>query len=509
MAFSEDTPHPRPPFWFQQMRPEVTALCKKIIQAVAEDKRHILIKAEVKSGKKDIVECCSKLVNAPIIYATALNRKDVKKQKDELEMYDIVTRLINKDDECVATIEDIKRRIQQTPVWICLDECDYGSGVLQKMAPLFREFKNEPKVIKVYFSATSHETEVSALKDRPDFVMFTFVPPTTYHGAQYFLDANLVFEPDAFFVVDDDGNIEFTAHAETVIQSSISADTQRHIGTVRIRNNIPIKDLKKKRIKEALEAQLNQFVGNGRPWEIVPVDASDSHDWEDRRTRNGFVRDTQFNYLIVIKQTCTRGTDLKGWHETLAFWHDDRKHDDNFLPNTIIQALLRVAHYGEPQKIRIYGSKQVVELAANDNMTTYLSLNGKPPARTKKCVPLNKGNISQNSFSSIADAKTWWTQQNSQGGTSSVFNHSENNTFKYRGVLRPILSELKTRKSSDISWGISRASGNARIMPVFENDSTASPPLIRYIVIYEKINNTAVVGAAGVCPLQTSKSMYG
>jgi hypothetical protein len=501
---SEETKHPRSNEWFNQLRPEVVDLVGQITEAVTAGKRHILIKAQVKSGKKDIVESLSRSIGGEhLTYATALNRKDVKNQKEELELYNITTRVINKDDECEAAIGDLTRRSRIGRVWLCYDECDYGSGETQKMAPLFREFLNADAVIKIYFSATAQETEVSALKDRHDYMMLTFVPPQTYRGAQYFLDKELVFEPSPFFEVDEDGNLDITGHGETVIQESITP--QRHIGVVRLAGNtVPLKDMKKKIIKQQLEGRLNEIVSNGRPWEIVPVDASDSHDWEDRKTRRAYITDDEMNYLFVIKQTCTRGTDLKGWHSTLAFWHDTRRHDGNARPNTLIQAMLRPAHYGPPQAIRLYVSMEVIELAASDNMDAYLKARGKPPARTKISTERKKGNISPSSFATITEAKTWWAQICNGITKISSYTVSAENTFQYRGIARPIQNEAATREASDIYQGIKGTAGSARIMPVFANaSSTANTNVIRYIVIYERTNPTAAV-----MPLTSAKSMY-
>jgi hypothetical protein len=90
-------------------------------------------------------------------------------------------------------------------------------------------------------------------------------------------------------------------------------------------------------------------------------------------------------------QTCTRGTDLKGWHAALAFWHDERV-SDNVSLNTMIQAVLRPCHYstdygGTPQRVRLYVDRRVVQMAADDNMETYLAAGGKVPARTKTASP--------------------------------------------------------------------------------------------------------------------------
>lgn len=100
-----------------------------------------------------------------------------------------------------------------------------------------------------------------------------------------------------------------------------------------------------------------------------------------------------YNYIFVIFQTCTRGTDLRGWHHRLAFWHDARSRKDCNL-NTLVQAMLRPTHYttmyededGEPegQLIRMYVDNHVLDRAAGGSMADYLVAGGKPPIRMKK-----------------------------------------------------------------------------------------------------------------------------
>ena len=56
MAYSEDTPHPRPLAWFLERRDVTSAFTQTIVDAKNQGKTHVLVNAPVKSGKKDIVE---------------------------------------------------------------------------------------------------------------------------------------------------------------------------------------------------------------------------------------------------------------------------------------------------------------------------------------------------------------------------------------------------------------------------------------------------------------------
>ena len=495
MSYSEDTAHPRPLAWFLEKRQVTCDFTQTIVAAKNEGKKHILVNAPVKSGKKDIVEILRQLTGDKVEYVTSLNRKDVKRQKTELSEYSISVHVIDNDAHCRVAVASIKTH--PGTVYLCIDECDYGSGDKQKMSKLYSEFLDNPNIIKVYFSATSHETEASSLSHRHDFICLKYTPPPEYRGAKYFLDEDLVIDNvDSFFELDEaTGDILMTDHGSLVIRESMNLE--RHIGVVRITNNkIPMKDFKKTPIKRSIEGQLKAAMPESRDWEIVPIDASDSHDWEDRRTRISYVNDLEKNILFIIKQTCTRGTDLKGWHHRLAFWHDARSHNGCSRPNTLIQAFLRPSHYGEPQAIRLYVDKMVVELAAYDDMEAWIRGNGKPPTRTK--MERTHLNItSETSFVNIIEAKQ---HAISIGYIPTVMNvNHETMTFQYRGIPRSIQPESVTRISSDIGWGLSIDKKQARIMPVLADDGSGS---IRYIVNYPIINHDGPPIHA------THKSMY-
>jgi hypothetical protein len=317
-----------------------------------------------------------------------LDRKDVKLQAAELSRYGIRTCVVAHDRDSVMADIRIDTAAKRR-VFLIVDEADYGSGSNQKLKEVFTAFLENPYVIFVYFSATSEETEASAMTDRADYGELEFTPPDSYCGAAYFLDSDLVFDPEQFLEVDN-GNISISRHGLDVIRDSISAD--RHIGVVRVTGrSIPAATLQNDRVKESLQQQLGTSAPNGRPWDITVITEKTSFAWENRVTQIGHTQDPDRNHLFFIFQTCTRGTDLKGWHHKLAFWHDARSCTDNSNLNTLIQAILRPSHYsttpgygGRPQPIRLYVDRMVIRYAAYGDLDSYVRAGGRPPTRTRK-----------------------------------------------------------------------------------------------------------------------------
>ena len=202
-----NAPHPHTAHWFSSNRSEIVAFGNDVILQIQAGKRHIAIKAPVKSGKREIVEYISARskqlgMKHSMFYITALNRKDVKSQKEELEKYTINTHCISGDIQCYDAIEAIELSDYSIS---CIDECDYGSGKRQKMAPLFNKFIDIVPHVFLYFSATIEETSVSAIKNRPDFHQMEFIPPPTYRGAKWFLDNGLVFGWYSHIIVSSGG----------------------------------------------------------------------------------------------------------------------------------------------------------------------------------------------------------------------------------------------------------------------------------------------------------------
>ena len=403
MEYPEKMEHPHPKGWFSQNRKEICTFTNDVKRLIHVNKRIILVVAPVKAGKREITECVKlEYPDYAAYYLTSLARKDVKKQQVELSKYGIET-YIPRDNNIEDIIEDILQHIRTgKKVLIFWDECDYGSGRNQKLSRIFTEFVDAPEIVHLLISATPEETLFSSLADRPDFKEIHFTPPKEYNGAKYFLDNNLVVIPKPFLekLSKTTADISFTAHAFEVMRESYTLT--RNIGCVRVTDRSITTDMILAK-KNDLERVLNQhFNGNyhRRPFEIGVIDANNEMKWECPITCRGYTcAPLEKNYLFIINQTCTRGTDLKGWHANLAFWHDARSCKRTNL-NTLLQAILRPSHYSNcyitkrvenskeievptSQPIRLYVDKAAVKAATGD-YTDYKKENGKAPTRTTK-----------------------------------------------------------------------------------------------------------------------------
>ena len=84
--------HPHNLAWFAKHRKEIYSFVRPLRISIEAKKRILLIVAEVKAGKKEIVECIKQdYPSLKAYYITSLNRKDVKNQQIELAQYDIET----------------------------------------------------------------------------------------------------------------------------------------------------------------------------------------------------------------------------------------------------------------------------------------------------------------------------------------------------------------------------------------------------------------------------------
>jgi len=381
----EDASHPHRAIWFSIHRCEIVNFVNNdIVPNIQAGKRHLAIKAPVKSGKREIVEYlkirCNELgMKHSVKYITALNRRDVKSQKVELEKYGIDTHCISGKTPCDEAIMSIE--LSECSI-SCMDECDYGSGSRQRMAPLFTKLMDIVPHVFLYFSATIEETLASTIKNRPDFYQMRYTPPPTYRGAEWFYEKDLVFEAFPFFEKDDGGNILFTEHAKNVIRESMKPG--RNVGVVRVSSGIHTRSFYPDVVRNDLQKKLNLLVPGAKPWKIVVGDEKHIIEWESEETGGGHVNNKNWQYLIVICQTCTRGTDLKQWHKGLAFWHDSRQANKSNA-NTLAQAVLRVSHYGEEgHPIRLYADERLIKYVIDDDFDAYAASGGKAPTRTKK-----------------------------------------------------------------------------------------------------------------------------
>jgi hypothetical protein len=222
----------------------------------------------------------------------------------------------------------------------------------------------------VCYSATNEEAENSGFADVAKVIEMT--PNALYKGAKWFLDNDLVKDPEAFY---DGENI--TQHGKEIIGWWL-AQTDKPIAILRLTGGEKDKGLYNSFRRSSKKSLLTK-----NNIECVFVDGFNEFDWMDeyKNLLESF-EENGTKTLLVINQTCTRSTEL-GFHKHLAFLHDYRPNESNY--STLAQAYLRVAHY-HPQghKIVVYGEKEVFQLAAG--LTTKEEFGGKLSSRMNKQV---------------------------------------------------------------------------------------------------------------------------
>jgi hypothetical protein len=357
------------------------------------------IKAEEKTGKRMIMEAihlimlvnhgCKVLPEKSTprsVYVTALNRRDTKEQfreqEDEFGIFSIVA---TKHASLVAGIVEILNDTTNDGIiYIHLDECDYGTGADQSLSKLYSAGElnlpaHSDRIKYVTYSATPEELEFS------DTILgwdqHVFVPSKDYIGARWYLDNELVFEPESFF----DGTSDISEHGRALIEEVRDSCQAGNPEEQRLRNVIVVRDTGKGNIHRVRE--MKDSLEKNLLCEIHVFDQSIAFQWGDptswkvlgrREQLDGNENHVRYDYvptLIFISQICTRSTEICPLgHRKIAVWHDARKLEDKAAYNTISQAIGRVKHYsqeGHPEnRIKLYCDKDVLRKTVGDKIDT-------------------------------------------------------------------------------------------------------------------------------------------
>lgn len=319
--------------------------------------KHCVVKAPVKSGKRIMVEALTRRSRdergkaaEQHVFLTSLNRKDTKKQLEELEKSGVVCWVISGQKQAKRAMRGLEKLGRKgTPVVIHFDESDYGTAARQLLSGVWRVgiglgFKF------VCYSATNEEIQFSDFaKDRA--IALGFTPHPNYRGARFYLQRGLVFEAEPFFY-DNEPTKQALEAMEFFVSSDKAISVLRAVGNY---NNLKGSE------------EFEDFL---RDYKVKPlfIDGSNPFVWEE--DYKPLIKDYEkldIRYLLVINQTCTRSTEVK-FHKHIAFWHDYR--GPNAAYNTCHQAFLRVAHYyegsGPENEIRVYAIPEVFRLAAQE-----------------------------------------------------------------------------------------------------------------------------------------------
>lgn len=370
--------------WFEENRKEHVEAVKEY-----ENYRKVIIKAPVKSGKRElkIVEAFRtkhpSSTETNYIYISSLDRRDNKEQHDEMETYGIKC-FVSKNIK--ETLFKVCRLISQNEnkIVIFVDESDYGTSSNQKMAQFFEELckivekeNNQERFYLRYFSATNKEIELSEYGELCH--VYNFIPPKTYKGADFFLKNNLVHEAEPFFIYDDYKNPIMSKQGLKLIEEFRNSDKAFSILRITNKNsdlptyteiaeNSYLREFifEKFNIK-LIEVDQNSTMGWGKP-------SSSSKNWSDYFSK-------ELKKIFIINQTCTRSTEL-GFIPQIYFWHEYRAPETPF--NTIIQSSMRVCHYPYEKNEKYWN-----EESPDTRVNIYTSLN---------CIKLYAGTMCEEDF---------------------------------------------------------------------------------------------------------------
>lgn len=350
---------------WEKERPEQYACALKIEDIIYQhEPRHIILQAPEKSGKREIIEILAtreykitpNIFPNKIVYCTALNRRDMLPQIKEMNLYNIDTYCTTKKNQDKEVLKLCKKHKGPHLLVIALDESDYGTGKKQKTAKvLYNEAIKNPYIRFIFISATNEEAIFSDLvKNNADTVEFR--PHLSYRGFKYYLDNNLVFDPEPFYTIDNG----FSEQAKQIIDKWNKSN--KPIAIVRL---LP----KYNEIISSLE--FNQFLWANNI-ECVKIDQNNAFDWGNDYTMHvERYNIKQTKSLYCINQTFTRGTECK-FHKYIEFYHDYRQNENAKNPtpiNTIRQAAGRLCVYDNtdvPALPTLYVHKEPLLYAIGD-----------------------------------------------------------------------------------------------------------------------------------------------
>ena len=409
---------PPKPWSIDQMERYRTYMCdfvrhEIIIYLNDPNCRRIIIRAPVKSGKREIAEYIAIRdrihgVNTRVhVFISAWHRAADSEQRTELAEHNLKVYSANSGKNVTECIRWIESQIAAgKSVVIHLDECDHGAGERQLLSRIWRAFRTESNVTNILYSATPEEVlysgEVSSTaeneEDDNDWasmiselfhegVLICYDPPEGYCGPAKYLDSNLVTEAKPFFKTNDFG-AELTPQGLSIVQSmkdSIAIHPRRNVFVLRLSYSSQRGGRNDRKINKAFYqflsniqhfAELNNF--------IVMVDKDDGR----VSTQGGRILVERINWsskpyweskvagrpiLIVIDQTSSRSTEWK-CHDRIYAYHDYR----NVISFSVIsQAQERVNHYAQSyggfQPIHVYGNMRTWQLSAGRiNYAMYL-----------------------------------------------------------------------------------------------------------------------------------------
>jgi hypothetical protein len=379
---------------FEKERPHLTEFVRNNLLPLLNNDEclRVLIRAPVKSGKREMVEYLAVrdyAVHPHRVHAfiSAWHRTADEQQRLELtnhnmRVFSMTT--IQKAEECITWIQS--QISGGKKVVLHVDECDFGAGARQILGRVYTRFRENEMCTFFLYSATPQEVIFSGEIDNKDDeeyeelveeirqtgVCVEYTPPDGYCGPAEFLKAGLVYEATPFFNVNEGGSICLSPQGSDIItefKKNIQKDPSRNIIIIRLSGS----DGRNKQNKHIY--QFLYGVDKCSDLDGISIIAAK----KDSNGRFGRVRLDTIEWsnpdywvdlvvgrpiIIVIDQTASRSTELV-CHNRLFAYHDYR---NTVVYTTVSQAQERVNHYSQKyggfQRIRIYGHIKTFKLSA-------------------------------------------------------------------------------------------------------------------------------------------------
>ena len=366
---------------FEREREHLTRFVRThICPLIENDVKRVLVRAPVKSGKREMVEYLAmrdknttkKRAHA---FISSWHRSADSDQRDELETQNLSVFSIINDTHVESFLQWLEVNLaQDNDIVIHVDECDHGSGEKQKLSKIWSRIRNHVQITTILYSATPEEVmfseELDTLVD--DFMEshppILYTPPEGYCGPARFLEG-LVYDALPFFT--KDGLSEQAKEIIGDMRESMRTEPSRNILILRLTYSLGGNKKDNKAIHVFLK-NLSQykelsdfFVIVDKPDKVIkssqPILKQDI-EWSSKNYWDFMTKDRPIR--IVHDQTATRSTEWS-CHDRLFATHDYR---DSVTFVTVSQAQERVNHYeqkyGGFQPIRVYGHKKTFQLSA-------------------------------------------------------------------------------------------------------------------------------------------------
>jgi hypothetical protein len=382
---SDILPKPWTVAQFESYRSHMTMWVISVLGPLLDDPycRRVVVRAPVKSGKREIVEYMAKRDEShtsPRVHAflSAWHRAADEDQRKELAEHNMKVFSITKKtaaDDCVKWIQS--QILLGKKVVIHLDECDHGSGDKQILGKVYKKIRELPQVFTILYSATPQEVlfsrdngsgeEDDMLDDMLYGTHVEYTPPAEYCGSARFLDEELVFESKPFFKTNP--KVALTEQGLEIIaglKASTASGSGRNIVALRLTK----KEGRNKNGKEIYKFLQNSHLIDDLRGVQIWVDKGDC-DWGHPRKIEWSSKDywvttaKDVPILIVMDQTSSRSTEW-ACHDRIYATHDYRTACQYAI---LSQAQERVNHYNSKyadgfQPIRVYGHKKTFQLSA-------------------------------------------------------------------------------------------------------------------------------------------------